>query len=441
MRRFFAAAVVLFTVFILKSAVCEAQQIPAYIDWVSGVVIGRGEAVVKTGMSITEAHLQAIEDAKKNILIVLERLNLTQDTTVGKYLTDNPEKRSVLTRFVDTAIVINEKKDGAVKVTLSLPVEGDDGLRAVMKRLEGEEESQTAEEEIVGSIAAAGKKNVGAESQASKIPPEIAEPYRIALLTFENKTNFQTVDLGGEFTQRLKDAFKRDRRFVFLSPGESKKVLEKNEKTEDDLKNSEVTETIRLEGVNGVVLGSVTRYEQEVKKSGVGGTGYLEMRFHITLDMRILDARSGKWMFYEEIPVTLEDRTFSLKSADDAEKFILITDLNSDHGLAAKTFRNVIASAERDIRVAFPLEGYVLKVLGDRIYINLTSVDGIKKDDILTVFRLGDMLTDPITGKEIDRIKDRIGTIKVVDVKDTYSQAVVDEVIEPIREGDVVSFH
>ncbi|MEW6201454.1 MAG: hypothetical protein AB1546_05735, partial [bacterium] len=97
-------------------------------------------------------------------------------------------------------------------------------------------------------------------------------------------------------------------------------------------------------------------------------------------------------------------------------------------------------SVEKDIRTYFPLEGYVLKVLGDRVYINLTRSDGLKKDDALAVFRIGEILTDPLTGREIDRIKDRIGTIRAVDVKDTYSQAIVEEVLQPIREGDIVSF-
>jgi len=450
MKKLLAIALVSIFILILKSYFIEAQEIPAYIDWVSGVVIGRGEAAAKEGVSTSQARQQAIDEAKKNILIVLERQNIeikdkenrTQYTTIGKYLASHPEKKHLINQFLDTAAVINEtaKKDGAVKVTISLPVEGDSGLRALMNWLEGKQESPP-------SMTASAHENIttaqvtdAAISLPDKVLQKIAEPYSIALFTFENLTDYQAVDLGSEFVQRLKNQFKRDRRFIFLSPGESRKILEKNKTTEEKLKDSDITETMPIEGTDGLVLGSITRYEPEIKKHGIGGAGYLEIKFHMTLDVQILDARSGKWVFYEEIPITVEDRTFTLKSADDADKFILMNDLDSEHGLAAKAVKTLLATVEENIRTIFPLEGYVLKVLGDRVYINLTRSDGLKKDDALTVFRMGEILTDPLTGREIDRIKDSIGTIRVVDVKDTYTQAIVEEVLQPIREGDIVSF-
>ncbi|MEW6203302.1 MAG: CsgG/HfaB family protein, partial [bacterium] len=336
MKRLLAIVLVFFFTLIFKPYLTEAQQIPAYIDYDSGIVIGRGETVAKEGVSTSHARQQAIDEAKKNILIVLERQNIEvkdkdnriQYTTIGKYLALQPEKKHIVNQFLDTASVIKEtvKKDGAVQVTISLLVEGDSGLRALLNWLEGKQESPPPMTASAHENITAARKTDTTMSQPDEVLQKVTEPYSIALFTFENLTNYQAIDLGSEFVQRLKNQFKRDRRFVFLSPGESRKILGKNKTTEEELKNSDITETIPIEGTDGLILGSITRYEPEIKKHGVGGAGYLEIKFHMTLDMRILDARSGKWVFYEEIPITVEDRTFTLKSADDADKFILMND-------------------------------------------------------------------------------------------------------------------
>ena len=94
---------------------------------------------------------------------------------------------------------------------------------------------------------------------------------------------------------------------------------------------------------------------------------------------------------------------------------------------------------EEVIRRSFPLEGYILKVVGSRVYVNLTRSDGLREGQILNVYRIGDMLVDPVTGETVDRIRDRIGTIRVSDVKDTYTQCITTDIpIEPIKAGDVV---
>ena len=113
--------------------------------------------------------------------------------------------------------------------------------------------------------------------------------------------------------------------------------------------------------------------------------------------------------------------------------------MQSDEGLAGRAVKQMIKEVDTRIRSSFPLEGYVLKTISDWVYINLTRVDGIREGDVLSVYRIGDVLVDPITGNAVDRIRDRIGTLEVVDVKETYSQARTKDLFGvKIQPGDIV---
>ncbi|MFH1539422.1 MAG: FlgT C-terminal domain-containing protein [bacterium] len=434
LRHFLLLAAIIFS-FLLPS-LSPAQTLSAYIDYTRGVIIGSGTAQGTASEPAADLRLKAIDDAKKNIMIHLERQNLTEDETVGQHLSANPDKRVVFENFVDSASMINEKADkGKMTVTISLPISSEMGFTALKEWLAGERSSAPS----YLFPHPPSSRPASAETIKEELR-SITEPKRIALFTFKNKTDFTRFDVAEEFTSRLKERFKRDRRFIFLSPGESRKLAEKNDTSFEKLLDSDVTETIKLDGADGAVLGILEEYKHSVNKHGIGGAGYLEISFHIRLDLRILDAGTGRWLVYENVPVSLNERSFTLKSADDADKKVEIDNLDSEGGLAAKTFNAMLDKTETFIRAAFPLEGYVLKVMGDRVYINLTRADGVREGSILTIIRLGDILIDPVTGGEIDQIKDKMGTIKVVDVRDTYSQAVIEQVIQPVQEGDIVTF-
>ena len=415
-----------------------ARAYEAYIDDQSGIVVARGEATRFQGEGYEVARKRAVDDARNNLLLLIERQYIDRDTTtVGQYLSRNPEKRAVVDRFIATAGVFKEEEDkSVVKVTLLLPFSGADGYQTMIAEMTGREIPAVPGDSgnDTSAVDAALK-----EKFAARSPEEIGEPYRIALITFDNQSDFTQIDLGGVFTDMLRNLFKTDRRFVLLTMEESMEALHKNNLTLSSIRTSDITSVTPMDGIDGLVTGALVKYEPRVNKHGIGGTGYLEMNFDMELELQVLDAKSGRWMFYEVIPVNMSERTFTLKSADDAEKFIAASDLRSNEGLAARAVLQMLKQVDTTIRSSFPLEGYVLKTISDWVYINLTRIDGIKEGDVLSVYRMGDVLVDPITGKTVDRIKDRIGTIEIVDVKESYSQARARDLFGlKIQPGDIV---
>lgn len=447
MKRICGIALTIMLAALFAAKTCApALAYDAYIDDESGIVIARGEAVRGTSEAYESAKKRAIDNARNNLMAMLERQYVDVDsTTIGELIALRPDKRPIVSRFVDTAKLFSESEEnGKVKVSLTLLYTGPDSYQTMIAQLQGKEiPVDNAENNADGGDGAGTSDAALSELRdrfASKTPEDMGKPYSIALFDFDNTSAYKDIDLGALMADNLRRNFKKDRRFVFMEKQDALRTLKDNEMTLEEVKDSIATKRIPIKGMDGLIIGNVSKYEAQIKKHGIGGTGYLEMNFLVEVELRVLDAKTGRWLFFETIPININERTFTLKSADDAANFISEELPESDKGLAGRAFKEATTQVDRTIRASFPLEGYILKSSGDNIYISLTKTDGIKEGDLLIVYRIGDILTDPVTGRVVDRIRDRIGDIRVIDVKDTYSQAKTEDLFggQPAA-GDIVT--
>ena len=82
-------------------------------------------------------------------------------------------------------------------------------------------------------------------------------------------------------------------------------------------------------------------------------------------------------------------------------------------------------------------QGRVVKVDGNRIYINAGSSMNIGNDMVFTVYSKGEELIDPDTGLSLGSALSRSGTIRVTQVAEKFS---IGQVIEGsgFRRGDII---
>jgi len=94
--------------------------------------------------------------------------------------------------------------------------------------------------------------------------------------------------------------------------------------------------------------------------------------------------------------------------------------------------------ADQLVDVVFPMK--VLNVQAGQVWINRGKDGGLKKGDILKVFRPGVVLIDPDTGENLGSAETEIGKIKVtrVNPKFTIAEEVAKEMAEPVQKGDIV---
>lgn len=78
----------------------------------------------------------------------------------------------------------------------------------------------------------------------------------------------------------------------------------------------------------------------------------------------------------------------------------------------------------QDVVAAFPpVEGLVVQVDGDRIYMDLTKKDGIIPGQEFTVFRKGEVFRHPASGKPLGRYEEVLGYAQVQRVEPAFSEA------------------
>lgn len=88
------------------------------------------------------------------------------------------------------------------------------------------------------------------------------------------------------------------------------------------------------------------------------------------------------------------------------------------------------------VDAVFPMR--ILNVQGDQVWINRGKDGGLKKGDILKVYRPGVELIDPDTGENLGSAETEIGEIKVTRVNPKFTIAVSKNLSEPAQKLDIV---
>ncbi len=78
----------------------------------------------------------------------------------------------------------------------------------------------------------------------------------------------------------------------------------------------------------------------------------------------------------------------------------------------------------QDVVAAFPaVEGLVVQVDGDRLFLDLTEKNGVQPGQEFSVFRKGEVFRHPINGRPLGRYEDVLGYAQIVRVHPQYSEA------------------
>ena len=89
----------------------------------------------------------------------------------------------------------------------------------------------------------------------------------------------------------------------------------------------------------------------------------------------------------------------------------------------------------------FPhLQGEVVDVQGEQLYLSLGARDQVLEGMRLNVFREGEALTSPTTGEVLGRLEEDLGTVTVAQVAETYAVAMLEGVADGgrVQAGDKV---
>lgn len=199
----------------------------------------------------------------------------------------------------------------------------------------------------------------------------------------------------------------------------------------------------KLLGVDAILVGSITKFGNETKKTGLGGAGgnwggyglggfgHSKSNANVGIDARLVNVDTGEIIAVAEGQGTSSRSSTSMGGAG-----------GSWHGFGAghadfgssdfqntiigEATKNAVDNLTKDLVTdatkvgvrTITVEGLVAAVDGGQVILNVGGRAGVKVGDQLNVMRVTKEIKDPATGAVIRRLSTNIGVVKATDVDD-----------------------
>lgn len=289
-------------------------------------------------------------------------------------------------------------------------------------------------------VLSACASNPKADESADETSISCAGPKkRVALLRFGGTGKYGAYegwDVGEAIAAQLTTALESTDCFIVADRMALSEVLREQELGLAGVVNRETApDAGKLIGAQVLIKGDITEFETGKKGNGLNlGLGFsnipLGLRLggnrsvaHIAIDLRLIDASTGKVLSTEVI--TSEAKNFGLALGVDYRQGSIGTDKFSKTPFG-KAVRNTAEQAAGFVMQELndvSWSGQVITAEGAQIFMNAGLNSGVKIGDKFTVTNVEKELVDPASGVVLGRIERRVGEIQVESVTDLYAVA------------------
>ena len=259
--------------------------------------------------------------------------------------------------------------------------------------------------------------------------------YNVAILEFENKTPSKTIGVGEAATDIL--------RTIVKQTGLEPIVVTKGELKEQDrlieLQQTGVVKKGKKDAAEGYdsldfrITGSVTAYHELEESSDTLLTQKKKHIARVQVDYALVDVASGKSLVAESGMGEYSKSTSGVLG--------LGAKSTADPGLRDGALRDALSKAMTKMVEKLnnmPFQGKVLHVDGTAITVRAGTRSRLDPGTVLNVYRPGDDLVDPDTGRVIGKREKLIGEVKITEHQnDRISESVVNTG-SGFKAGDVI---
>jgi curli biogenesis system outer membrane secretion channel CsgG len=184
----------------------------------------------------------------------------------------------------------------------------------------------------------------------------------------------------------------------------------------------------KILGVRYIVMGGIDKFNIDQTKANVGmfGIGAHMVQANATINLRFVDTTTAERILSVSADGEVRSGGGSFKGTSlsrDAEWGIASDTIQK----TAKTVVEKLVTGDYLARIssaAAPLaglEGKIIKVVGNRAWINLGSSSGVNVGDKFRVFDVGEALIDPDTGAKLGADEKQTGDGAVVEVQSKFA--------------------
>jgi len=249
---------------------------------------------------------------------------------------------------------------------------------------------------------------------------------RVAVMDFENKSQHGGWRLGQGASDILTTELVKTGKFNVMERDRLSAIIkEQNLGDTGRMDPSTVARIGKIVGVEYIITGAVTEYGQSSAGGGGGGVDVGRTGYHSTVDIRMVNATTGEIVFADSASADSSSVNVRVFGIGGGEKF--------NEKKATETMREAIEKLAAKI-TSLPMQAagggapvdtgpvVVADVYGDVITLNKGSNAGLKKGQNITISRKGRIIKDPTSGEILKVNYDKIGTIQLTDVSESYSQ-------------------
>lgn len=315
--------------------------------------------------------------------------NLFREALVGNS-TDKHKMRTYGLHFIDyyphrelgiTLYYLGRTDEAKKELETSLSQEPSERATEYMQKITGgtppPKTEQPKQVMITPAATVPAETNLIVGKQTIKL---VGERMGVAVLPFENKG--ASKDLGEIILDKMITVLVNQERFKVMERAQLNKILE-----EQSLGSSGVVDAATAAqigkgiGVDAIIIGSVA-----ASTSGA-----------ISIDARVIDTESAAIIVAEDVYSGSSD---------------------------AQSVKNAIENLAKKMIEALPLvEGYIIKIEGDQIILDVGRTGGLKRGMKCVIYKEGAEVKHPITGEILGRETKILGEVLVTEAFDKYSVA------------------
>jgi curli biogenesis system outer membrane secretion channel CsgG len=202
----------------------------------------------------------------------------------------------------------------------------------------------------------------------------------------------------------------------------------------------------KLLGVDVIIIGAITQFGNETRKTnvggggtsfggfGLGGIGHSNSKANVTVNARMVNVDTGEIIAVAEGTGQSSRSSTSLLgggggawnsgngNVDFGSSNFQETIIGEATKIAVdKLAADLVSNAPKVTLRVIKIDGLVASVDGGQIVLNVGAKAGVKVGDQLEVVRVTKEIKDPSTGEVIRRLTTTIGVIKATDVDDASS--------------------
>lgn len=252
----------------------------------------------------------------------------------------------------------------------------------------------------------------------------------LAVLDFEGNDKLKgKVDL--KMSDMLTTSLVKTGRYEIVERNKIEKVLSEQQLgLSGTVDETSAAEFGKLLGAEYVVFGSIT----SATRKDIDKFGYILVQIEVSIDVRAVNTSTGKILLSESADGLCESKI--VQTADG----VVVSGAIDYNSAYAKASRDAVDKVALKIAKLSPLIGFVVSTSNEEITIDVGEERGIKKDDLFVVFRVGDEIIHPVTGKHIGWKKEILREIRIISAERSMStgnisRKKIDNIIQP---GDLV---